>query len=217
MMIFTVFFGRTLQIQSGPVSYPVFVFSGLLLWTAFSTGLANSANSMVANSAIIKKIYFPRVIIPISSVIVAFFDLMMAFIVFIPLLIYYHQPVDVSACWIWPLAIVVCLVATLGPGSLLAALNVKYRDFRYVIPFVIQILFFLTPIIYPSSMVPFKALEYFVALSPMYAAVELFRYPLSGDEFNLSLTLLSLGSGMVLLLGGIAYFRKAEDYFADFA
>ncbi len=217
MVIFTFFFGNALHVPSQNLPYPVFVFSGLLLWNTFSTGLTNSANSMVSNSQIIKKIYFPRLIIPVSSILVALFDFLMAFVLFVPVLLYFQQPVSWEACWIWPLALGVCLVATLGPGTLLAALNVKYRDFRYIIPFVIQVLFFLTPVIYPASMLTYPFLQYMMAMSPMYAAVELFRYPLSGEEVNVTLMLISLGSGMVLLFTGIVYFKRTEDFFADFA
>ena len=124
MGIFTLFFGRALQIPSQNLPYPVFVFSGLLLWNTFSTGLTNSANSMVSNAHIIKKVYFPRLIIPVSSILVALFDFLMAFALFIPLLIFYRQPVAWTAVLCWPLALGICLLATLGPGSLLAALNV---------------------------------------------------------------------------------------------
>ncbi|HWA33429.1 MAG TPA: ABC transporter permease [Cyclobacteriaceae bacterium] len=217
MVIFTFFFGRALRVPSQGLPYPVFVLSGLLLWTAFSTGLTNAANSMISNSAIVKKIYFPRLIMPVSSVIVAFFDLLMAFLVFIPILVFYRQPVLWSALWIWPVAIAVCLIATLGPGSWLAALNVKYRDFRYVIPFLVQVLFFFTPIIYPSTMLPESSLRYAAAVSPMYAAIELFRYPLTGGNVDMNMILISLGSGIFFLLAGILYFKRAEEFFADFA
>lgn len=217
LVIFTFFFGNALHIPSQNLPYPVFVFSGLLLWNTFSTGLTNSANSMVSNSQIIKKIYFPRLIIPVSSILVALFDFLMAFVLFVPVLLYFHQPVSWEAFWIWPLALGVCVVATLGPGTLLAALNVKYRDFRYVIPFVIQVLFFLTPVIYPTSMLTNPFLQYMLAMSPMYAAVELFRYPLSGETINVTLLLISLCSGILLLFTGIIYFKRTEDFFADFA
>ena len=141
MLIFTFFFGRALNVPSQNLPYPVFVFSGLLLWNMFSSGLTNSANSMVNNSQIIKKIYFPRLIIPVSSILVALFDFLMAFILFVMLLFFYQQPVLLVAVVYWPIALIICLVATLGPGCLLAALNVKYRDFRYVIPFLVQVLF----------------------------------------------------------------------------
>lgn len=217
MLIFTFFFGRALNIPSQGLPYPVFVFSGLLLWNTFSSGLTNSSNSMVNNSSIIKKIYFPRLIIPVSSVLVALFDFLMAFILFLPLLLYYQQPLSLAVFWCWPVSLLITLMATLGPGSWLAALNVKYRDFRYVIPFLVQVLFFLTPVIYPISMLENHSLQYALALSPMYAAVELFRYPLTHAELNFNLLLISLVSGLSLLVMGVLYFKKTEDFFADFA
>jgi lipopolysaccharide transport system permease protein len=217
MLIFTFFFGRALNVPSQDLPYPVFVFSGLLLWNTFSSGLTNSANSMVNNAQIIKKIYFPRLIIPVSSILVALFDFLMAFILFVPLLFLYRQPVAWIAVVCWPFALAISLVATLGPGCLLAALNVKYRDFRYVIPFLVQILFFLTPVIYPVSLIKQPVLQYLLVMSPMYAAVEIFRYPLSGVELNMTFLTVSLSSGIVLLLGGLVYFKRTEDFFADLA
>lgn len=217
MIIFTLFFGRALNVPSQNLPYPVFVFSGLLLWNTFSSGLTNSANSMVNNAQIIKKIYFPRLVIPVSSILVALFDFLMAFILFVPLLIFYKQPVSIAAIWSWPFALVISLIATLGPGTLLAALNVKYRDFRYVIPFLVQVLFFLTPIIYPISILKHPALQYIIIMSPMYAAVELFRYPLTGAELHPTYIAISLFSSLVILLVGLIYFKRTEDFFADFA
>jgi lipopolysaccharide transport system permease protein len=217
MIIFTFFFGRTLNIPSQNLPYPIFVFSGLLLWNTFSSGLTNSANSMVSNAQIIKKIYFPRLIIPVSSILVALFDFAMAFILFVPLLIYYKQPISWNVFWSWPLALVISLVATLGPGCLLAALNVKYRDFRYVIPFLVQILFFLTPVIYPVSMLEHPFLQYIIVMSPMYAAVELFRHPLTGAALNTAFIGISLVAGVVFLIAGLIYFKRTEDLFADIA
>ena len=113
---------------------------------------------------------------------------------------------------------VMCVLATLGPGAMLAALNVKYRDFRYVIPFLVQVLFFLTPVIYPPSILQNPLLEYILAMSPIYAAIELFRYPLTGGEgAETALMFMSLGSGLLLFLVGIVYFKRSEDFFADFA
>jgi lipopolysaccharide transport system permease protein len=217
MVIFTFFFGKTLNIPSQNLPYPIYVFSGLLIWNLFSTGLSSASNSMVNNASIIKKIYFPRLIIPVSSILVALFDFLMAFILFIPLLLFYQQSIFWFAIIIWPMAILVSIVATLGLGAWLAALNVKYRDFRYVIPFLIQVLFFLSPVIYPISLLKYPVLQYILACSPMLAAVELFRYPLTGvfpDGYFLGISLLS---GVVLLVIGVRYFKRAEDFFADFA
>jgi lipopolysaccharide transport system permease protein len=217
MLIFTFFFGQVLKVPSQNLPYPVFVFSGLLLWNTFSGGLTNAANSMVNNSTIIKKIYFPRLIIPVSSILVALFDFFMAFVLFIPLLAFYHQPVSISALWLWPSAVLLALIAILGPGSWLAALNVKYRDFRYVIPFLIQVLFFLTPVIYPVSMLGHPVMKFIIVLSPVYAAIELFRFPLTNISPDPVLMTISIASAMALLSIGLIYFRRTEDFFADMA
>jgi lipopolysaccharide transport system permease protein len=215
--IFTLFFGRALNIPSQNLPYPVYVFSGLLIWNLFSAGLTSASNSMVNNASIIKKIYFPRLIIPVSSILVALFDFLIAFTLFIPVLIYFQQTVLWNAILIWPLAILVGVIATLGMGSWLAALNVKYRDFRYVIPFLVQVLFFLTPVIYPISLLKYPLLQYMLVCSPLYAAVELFRYPLTGIMPNEYFLAISLLSGLLLLIAGIFYFKQTEDFFADFA
>ncbi len=217
MMIFTFFFGRALHIPSQDLPYPVYVFSGLLIWNLFSIGLTSASNSMVNNAGIIKKIYFPRLIIPMSSILVALFDFLMAFILFAGILLFYRQVVMWQAIFIWPLAMVVGIIATLGLGAWMAALNVKYRDFRYVIPFLVQILFFLTPVIYPISLLKYPVLQYALACSPIYAAIELFRYPLTGNFTEISFLWISLLSSMIFLLIGVLYFKRTEDFFADFA
>lgn len=216
MVVFTFFFGEVLSIPTQPLPYPVFVFSGLLIWNTFATGLASAANSMVNNSAIIRKIYFPRLIIPVSAILVSLFDFLMAFLLFILLLLYYQQPVSVNAIWAWPLGILIGAVATLGPGSLLAALTVKFRDFRYVIPFLIQFLFFISPVIYPVSMIKYDVLKYVLVASPLYAAIELFRFPLVNVVPESGLIVLSLFSCTTFVIVGLIYFRRTEDFFADF-
>ncbi len=217
MIIFTLFFGRALNIPSQNLPYPVYVFSGLLIWNLFSSGLTSSSNSMVNNASIIKKIYFPRLIIPVSAILVALFDFLMAFVLLIGILFYYQQPVLWSALWIWPLAMMVGVLATLGMGTWLAALNVKYRDFRYVIPFLVQVLFFLTPVIYPVSLLKYPLLQYALVCSPMFAAVELFRFPLTGISPDPVFMTISLVSGIMLLGMGVFYFKRTEDFFADLA
>jgi lipopolysaccharide transport system permease protein len=217
MLVFTLALASRLNDPSQKLAYPIFVFSGLIIWTVFSAGLTNASNSMVNNATIIKKLYFPRLIIPVSAILGALFDFMMAFFVFVGLLLFYNQSVEWTAIILWPLAIVVTAFATLGPGCLLAALNVKYRDFRYVIPFVVQFLFFLTPIIYPISILDKPLLKYVIVLSPMYAPVELFRAPLSGVVPDLNYIAVSLASTIVFLFVGLIYFKRTEDFFADFA
>lgn len=217
MLIFTYFFAKALNIPSQDLPYPVFVFSGLLIWNLFSSGLTSAANSMVNNASIIKKIYLPRLIIPVSSILVALFDFFMALILFFALLFFYKQQVSYTAILYWPLAVMITIVGTLGPGSLLAALNVKYRDFRYVIPFLVQVLFFLTPVIYPINLLQSPWLKYLVVISPVYAAVELFRLPLTQVAPDYTLLMISIGSAFILLIIGLVYFKRTEDFFADLA
>lgn len=216
MLIFTLF-AKTLSIDSKGVPYELFVFSGLLIWNIFSTGLLGASNSIVNNSLIIKKIYFPRLVIPVSSILVSLFDFVMASILLVPMLIYFGQPIHLEALYLWPAAIVVSILATLGLGCWLAALNIKYRDFRYIIPFVIQIMFFVSSVIYPMSMVTNDTLRYVLAASPIYAAIELFRVPFTGvwpESISLSI---SLGSCFFFLILGVVYFRKTEAHFSDLA
>jgi len=217
-LVFSLFFGKALKIPSGNLPYPVFVMAGLLLWNIFSTGLTAAANSMVSNANIIKKIYFPRLIIPLSSVLVSLFDFFMAFLVFIGVLFWYSVKVNLlyfvasSIC-----GMLLVALATFGPGCLLAALNIKYRDFRYVIPFLIQFLLFITPVIYPINMVDNKNLEFLLSLNPLSGAIELFRSSLSGQIPDFKVVFLSFVISILMLLFGVYYFRRTEAYFADLA
>lgn len=216
MLIFTLF-ARTLSIDSKGIPYELYVFSGLLIWNIFSTGLLGASNSIVNNSLIIKKIYFPRLVIPVSSILVSLFDFMMAMILLVPMLLWFRQPVSASAIYLWPLAIVVAVLATMGLGCWLAALNIKYRDFRYVIPFVIQVMFFVSSVIYPVTMVQNTTLRYILSASPIYAAIELFRVPITGVWPDSTYMIISLGSGLFFLVFGLFYFRRTEEVFADLA
>lgn len=216
--LFTLLLGRNLGIPSEGIDYPVFAFSGLMLWLIFSSGLTNAGQSMITQAAVIRKIYFPRLIVPLSSILVSVFDFLMSLVVFIPLLIYYQPEVSlIEALWCWPAGVILTILATLGPGCLLAALNVKFRDFRYVIPFLVQVLLFVTPIIYPVSMIGQQWIREMMALNPMYAAVTVFRLPFTAVEPDALLLIVSLASNMIFLVAGIAYFRKVESFFADLA
>jgi len=218
MVILTFFIGKSMNMPSYYMGYPIFAFSGLILWTLFSSGITNAGNSMVSNAQIIKKIYFPRLVIPISSILVSVFDFLIAFIVLIGLILLFQQPVNVPKAVIyWPAGLVIAIMATFGPGCLLAALNVKYRDFRYVIPFLVQALLFLTPVIYPISIVSNSWLKYLLAINPMYAAITIFRMPMMKTVPDASMIWISLFSGAIFFLVGLTYFRKTEMYFADLA
>jgi lipopolysaccharide transport system permease protein len=222
MVVFTFFFGRLLQVPSGNLPYPIFVLSGLLLWNIFSSGVVNAGNSMVTNSNIIKKIYFPRLIIPLSSILVSVFDFIMTLVVFLGVLIYYLATAQVQINWFYiilllPLCVILSCLAAFGLGSLLAAMNIKYRDFRYLIPFLVQTLLFITPVIYPISIVKSGLIKWILSINPMYAAIEIFRSGLTGTLPELQLILTSVTSSLVLLFLGVYFFRKTEYYFADLA
>jgi lipopolysaccharide transport system permease protein len=202
------------------IPYPLFAMSGLIIWNIFSAGLANAGNSMVTNANIIKKIYFPRLIIPISAVIVSLFDFLMAFVVFIAMLFYYHNQFSLNLLLFIPLlllSVFITSIATFGMGSLLAALNIKYRDFRYIIPFMIQALLFVTPVIYPISLISNPVLKYILAFNPIYGAVELFRYSIVRSPLDPVLLTISFSSALFFFITGLYYFRKTEAYFADLA
>lgn len=218
MVIFSVFFGAALKVPSDGIPYPLFSFSGLMLWNVFATGLSGAGNSMVSNANIIKKIYFPRLIIPMSAILVAVFDFFMAFLVYIGLSVYYGYGLSAELLYLLPLSLLLTVIATFGPGTLIAAMNVKYRDFRYLLPFLIQTLLFLTPVIYPISMLgDYPWATKVLALNPMYAPITLIRHALVDFPLDGDLVMLSAGSGLVLLVTGIFYFRKTEGYFADLA
>jgi len=218
MVIFSVFLGKYLKDPNDRTPYPIFVYSGLLLWNIFSSGLSSAGNSMVTNANIIKKIYFPRLIIPISSVLVAFYDFLMATVVFVVLLIYYGHSIDfLKALVFMPLGILLTCITTFGLGTLLAALNIKYRDFRYIIPFLIQAMLFLTPVIYPVSLLSHNWMKYIIAINPMYAGIELFRCSIIPNPLDFKLIGISIISAFFFLVVGLYYFRKTEAYFADLA
>jgi lipopolysaccharide transport system permease protein len=218
VFVFSFFFGRSLNIPSTGMPYPIFVFSGLLLWTVFSTTINNAGNSMLTNASIIKKIYFPRIIIPVSSLLASLVDFLIAFAVFLLALLYYEVSVNFFLMLVyWPVAIILLLMGTLGLSCWLAALNVKYRDFRYVIPFGLQIALFLSPVIYPIGIVESSWTNYALAVNPMYAVIMLFRVPLTGFfPGNIELAI-SILSAFFLCGLGIYYFKKTEAYFADIA
>jgi lipopolysaccharide transport system permease protein len=218
MAVFTFLFARAIGAQQEiSMPYPVFVYTGLMLWGIFSGGLQSAGNSMVTNANIIKKIYFPRLIIPISSILVSVFDFVMTLVPFIGLLAYYQIEINWIRLIIYtPLSLLIVLMVTFGIGSFIAALNVKYRDFRYVLPFMIQFLMFATPVIYPINVVSNEKIKLLLTLNPMTAAIDLFR-SIYDPMAVLNWEQVSIGVcfAFVSLLVGVYYFRKTEAYFAD--
>jgi lipopolysaccharide transport system permease protein len=222
MTVFVLFFSKGLKISTDNLPAPIFYFVGLMFWNLFSSGLNSSANSMVTNAEIIKKIYFPRLIIPFSGVLVALFDFLMTLIPFIGLMLYYWITTDFmisfEILYLLPLSLLLTLITTVGLGCTIAAWNVKYRDFRYVVPFMIQFLLFVTPVIYPVTMfdnIPF--LKYILALNPMTGVMIMARNGFSSEILPLDLIGISIFAAVILLITGLYTFRKMEAYFADIA
>lgn len=221
MLIFIVFFANTLKISTADMPPAIFYFSGLLLWTLFSTSITGAGMSMISNAQIIKKIYFPRLIIPISSILSAVFDFLIALVIFLGIVGYYYfQGFELSLGRLFlylPLGLMLTIIASIGIGSLIASLNVKYRDFRYIIPFLVQLLFFLTPVIYPVSIFSSSSLEKLMSINPMTGAIALSRAAFTTDALNWSLIAVSFASAILLFFVGLYNFKRTESYFADLA
>lgn len=217
MLIFTLLFSRTWKIDTGTVQYPVFVLAGLILWNMFNGAVSQAGESMIRHANIINKIYFPRLIIPCSAVLVALFDFIAGLIVFLVFCFIYKQPISLSAFVYFPAAIMITVITATGAGSFLSALNVKYRDFRYALPFLLQLLFFTSQVIYPLGSLQPAWIKQVLAINPVNAAIELFRSPLSGIAPDWNTVMIGTGSMLLILLTGLFYFRKTESYFADIA
>lgn len=214
MVVFSIFFGNLANVPSDGMPYPIFSYTALIPWTLFSKALQDASRSLVASSHMITKVYFPRMILPLSSVLAGVVDFLIAFIVLIGMMVFYGIA-PTGNIWTLPLFLLLALVTAVGVGFWLSALNVLYRDINYVLPFLTQFWMFLTPIAYPSSMVPqrFQALY---ALNPMTGVVEGFRWALLGTGQTPGImTLISTLVAMALLISGMFYFKRMERLFAD--
>jgi lipopolysaccharide transport system permease protein len=214
MVIFYFIFSRTLNVSVG-MSYPVYTFAGLILWGLFSTGITHSSESLLSSSQIIRKIYFPRILIPIASLLTALIDFFIAFVLLVVLLIIFGQPVSWQAIYCFPFAIVLTFISSFGIGALLAALNVKYRDFRYLIPFAMQLLFFSSQVVYSIHSLEQSWLKSLFYLNPLNGALELFYSPLQNTPVDSTGIMISTGVAFFFLITGLVYFKKTESYFAD--
>jgi lipopolysaccharide transport system permease protein len=214
MLIFYFIFARTLNIAVG-MHYPLYAFSGLILWGLFSSGITNSSESLLSNAPIIRKIYFPRILIPLASLLTALVDFLFAFVLLFVLLLFFRQPVHWNALFFFPLAIIVTFLSSFGIGSFISALNVKYRDFRYLLPFSIQLLFFGSQVVYSINTIQPEWVKSLLYVNPLNGALELFRRPFHEDPVYWTGVLISLVSLLFLLAAGLFYFKKTETYFAD--
>jgi lipopolysaccharide transport system permease protein len=213
MIVFSIFFGRLARIPSDGFPYPIFVYVGLLPWTFFASVVPNAANSLVTSAQLVTKVYFPRVIIPLSTVGAALVDLAVATSVLLLMMLWYGVGWTLNLLAV-PLFVIGIVVAALGVGILLSALTVAYRDFRYIVPFLVQFWMFATPVAYPASLVP-EQWRWLYFLNPMSGMVEGFRSAFLGRPFDVPSILLSFVVGIVLFAAGLAYFERVERRFAD--
>jgi len=214
MIVFSLFFGRLAKIPSDGVPYPLFNLTALVPWNLFSNGLNHVSNSMVDSSNLIKKIYFPRLVVPIGALLSGFVDFALAFIVLLGMMLYYGMIPTVNVLFL-PLFILLTLITSLGTGLWLSALNVRYRDVRYIVPFMIQLWLFATPIVYPSSMLP-EPWRTIYGINPMVGVIEGSRWALLGTNTAPGpIIIVSSIAALALLVSGAYYFRRMEKTFAD--
>jgi len=215
MMILVVVFGKIAKLPSEGVPYPIFVFAAMLPWVFFSSAFADASNSLIGNANLISKVYFPRLIIPVAPVIVALIDFMISFAILLILMVWYGYWPDWHVI-VLPLFLLLGFLAALGAGLFVASLNVKYRDFRFIIPFVVQLGLYISPVGFSTTIVPeqYRLIYY---LNPMVAVVDGFRWAISGGNtaFNPEELIMSVCVVTILCVTGVMYFRKTEKTFAD--
>lgn len=215
MMVFTFIFGRIAKLPAEGVPYPILVFAAMLPWQFFSTSFSDASNSLLLNSNMLTKIYFPRLIIPVSTVIVNLVDFIISFVLLIGLMIWYHFIPPLSILYL-PLFLAMTFLISMGAGLFVAALNVKYRDFKYIVPFVIQIGMYISPVGFSSNVIPEKW-RLLYSLNPMVGVIDGFRWCILGSNSHIYLPgmILSMAFTLLLLFFGVSYFRKMEKTFAD--
>jgi lipopolysaccharide transport system permease protein len=216
MLVFTVIFGKVAKLPvEGAAPYALMVFAGLLPWQLFSTSLTGAANSLIGNANLISKVYFPRLIVPCAAVVVSFVDFLVSFVILIALMAWY-QFVPSWKIMCLPIFITMAFLASVGPGLWVTALNVKYRDFRYLIPFIVQFGLYVSPVGFSSSVVP-EQWRLLYSLNPMVSVIDGFRWAILGDATELYLPGFGLGCCVIafFLWLGIRQFRKMEQRFAD--
>lgn len=215
MVVFTVVFGSIAKLPSEGVPYPILVFAGMLPWQFFSNALSESSNSLINNANLVSKVYFPRLIVPASSVIVSFIDFLVSGMILLGLMAWYNF-VPSWRILTLPIFIIMAFAASIGAGLWLSALNVEFRDFRYIVPFIVQFGLYISPVGFSSNVVPEKW-RLLYSLNPMVGVIDGFRWAILGGNSQLYKLgfLLSLGIVALLLISGIWYFRKTERRFAD--
>ncbi len=213
MVVFSIIFGSLAKMDSEGFPYPIFLYAGLLPWEFFASSVSRTGQSVITSTSLITKVYFPRLIIPIASIGVCLVDFAISFLILIVLMLYYSVVPTLSMFIVLPLVLMTIFTA-IGVGVFISALNVAYRDFRYVVPFFVQIWMFLTPVVYATRMIPEKW-RWLILLNPMAGIVDAYRSAILGKAFEWGNLGISMAMAVVIFLGGIMYFRKTEKYFAD--
>jgi lipopolysaccharide transport system permease protein len=215
MVVFTVIFGNIAKLPSNGIPYPLLVFSAILPWQFFSMSLTDSSNSIVTNANMISKVYFPRIIVPASAIIVNLFDFFISFAILVLMMVYYKYMPSINILAL-PLFLFLAVISALGAGLWFTALNVKYRDFRYIIPFLIQLGLYISPVGFDSSVIPEKW-KLLYSINPMVCVIDGFRWAILGQSFKMDIYgfLLSLSLLILTFISGLWYFRKTERTFAD--
>jgi lipopolysaccharide transport system permease protein len=215
MVVFTIFFGNLAKIPSDGIPYPIFSYTGLLPWGFFAAALGVSARSMLHGGAMVSKIYFPRIILPLSSVFANLVDFLIAFVVLIGMMFFYQITPTINMVWL-PVFILLAIITALGVGLWFSTLLVMYRDVNYLLPIVTQLWFFISPVVYASSSVP-ERFRWLYALNPMSGVIEGFRWALLGNTLSMSAVSMAISAGIsiTLFISGLFFFRRMERIFAD--
>lgn len=214
MLLFTIIFARLAKLPTGGVQPQLFYFTGMLPWQLFAYSLAQAGNSLISNQNLITKVYFPRLVIPIAAVITGLIDFAIAFGVLLIMMAWYHA-VPGPQILLLPVFVLLAFLAALAVGLWLSALNVEFRDIRYVIPFLIQFWMFATPVVYPSDLIENPIKRMILGINPLSGVVEGFRWCILGKPTPGPMLIVSIATILVLLIGGLAYFRRMEKGFAD--
>jgi lipopolysaccharide transport system permease protein len=213
ILVFSLIFGRLAKVPSDGAPYPAFAYSALLPWTLFATALTRAAGSLVSNSALLTKVYFPRLVLPLGSVLTALVDFAISLVVLLGLLAWYHI-VPTPAALLIPVFVAYTIIASWAVGIWAAALNVRYRDVNFALPFIVQIGLFVSPVVYSASLVP-APFRFLYDLNPMTIVIQVFRWGLLGDAPPTPMMFISIPVVALLLVSGVFYFRRTERFFAD--
>lgn len=216
MLIFSTLWMKVMKVEIPGIPYPVFAYSGLILWGLFSSGISGAGESMISNSNIIKKVYFPRIIIPSSAVIVALFDFLITLVLYGVMLVWFDLDISISRLILFmTCSVLLTLISSLGIGLIIASATIKYRDFRYIVPFFLQALFFVSPVVYPLSLYNSETVKLILSVNPLAGAINLSRSGLTGAPAEWNLILLSSFTAVVLLIAGLTMFSRMESQYSD--